>query len=447
MYVEHVNDDDDTSGVDGIDADPAEDEAGVFASLKLDGVRFNGGRLPIDALVELQRYRELILAAAKQAWREENPDEEIPEDFSTAFDLAVTEIEAGSAIPVMERRHSAYDSFYDIGRNEIETLFADIVNRNFGAHIPIHEVAGPDELAEFVASGDLQNFATPDDRPKEVTVEVDDAAEGQKFRLLSSLAPLDAFRNFGSSLQDEDSLILSGTESHEEVRITAETAPRLLRPIFEQMSFDSALQAEEVLERHKKVSTVAGRLIALNADARNFKIKTLLFDQVHGRYQNPERLEDLKKVLESSSQAPLIRITGRMSWLGDNLTQILGVDNVELLEIEEEPWSRRIVELASLSQNWHPELDKSPLISFGAIDAAREVLRETKQYELQAGIYPNEDGGVTVEWGSPRQVITLEITPDLDFFLFHLDAASGIADEVDLENLSEVIERVQEALS
>ncbi|MEV4988447.1 hypothetical protein [Pseudarthrobacter sp. LMD1-1-1.1] len=454
-----MNDDEGAIGADGIDADPADNETGLFASFKLDGARFNGGRLPVDALVELQRYRELILEAAKQAWREANPGEEVPADFSSAFDLAVTEIEDGSAVPLMEKARSAYDSFYDAGRVEVEALFADIINRNFGVVLadteqdeasdeeaPIAENEG--EADDGIGLGDVSSEAT--ESPEEPDAELGGKRERSaqsKQRLLFSLASLDAFRDFGSSLREEDSLVLSGTESHEEVRITSETAPRVFRPIFEQVALDLEEPAEEVLERSKYTSTVAGRLIALNADAKNFKIKTLLFDLVHGRYKDAERLEDLKKVLESSAQAPLIRITGRMSWLGDQLKQILTVDEVELLEIETEPWSRRIVELASLGQSWHPELEKSPLISFTAIDAAREVLRATQKSEIAPGVYPGEDGGVIVEWSSPQRVVTLEISPEPDFFLFHLDVASGDATEFDTEDLSEVIARVGEALS
>lgn len=458
MYVEQVNDDDDANGVDEIEANPAEDEPRIFASLKLDGARFNGGRLPIDALVELQRYRELILEAAKQAWREANPGEEVPADFSKEFDLAVTEIEDGSAIPVMERTRSAYDGFYDAGRLDVEALFADIVNRNFGVILPDSGQSddSDQQSPSAVEDQDEAEDETPfddvgPDEAKEVVDEVDaksdEASTQSKQRLLSSLASLDAFRDFGSSLREEDSLVLNGTETHEEVRITSETAPRVFRPIFEQLTLDLEMPEEEAPERSKYTSTVAGRLIALNADARNFKIKTLLFDQVHGRYKEAERLEDLKAVLESSAQAPLIRVTGRMSFLGDQLKQILDVDKIELLEIETEPWSRRIVELASLARNWHPELDKSPLISFIAIDAAREVLRAAQNCEISPGIYPGEDGGVIVEWGSPQRVVTLEISPEPDFFLFHLDVASGDAAEFDTEDLSEVIVRVEEALS
>ncbi|MDQ0635065.1 hypothetical protein QFZ40_002974 [Arthrobacter pascens] len=448
-----MNDDDDAAREDEVDANPVEDESGVFATLKLDGARFNGGRLPIDALVELQRYRELILEAAKLAWREANPGEEVPADFSSEFDLAVTEIEDGSAVPVMEKTRSAYDSFYDAGRLDVEALFADIVNRNFGV---ILNDSGQESAAYQESpsvGGDQDGDATPPDEVgpgDEADAESEDEEETtrqSKQRLLSSLASLDAFRDFGSSLREEDSLLLSGTETHEEVCITSETAPRVFRPIFERLALELVETEEEAPERRKYTSTVAGRLIAVNAEARNFKIKTLLFGQVHGRYKEAERLEDLKKVLESNAQAPLIRVTGRMSWLGDHLRQILNVDEVELLEIETEPWSRRIVELASLAKNWHPELGKSPLISFVAIDAAREVLRATQESEISPGIYPGEDGGVIVEWGSPQRVVTLEISPELDFFLFHLDVVSGEAIEFDPEDLSEVIERVGEALS
>lgn len=457
MYVRPVNDDDDATGAEEIDAPPTVDSHGIFASFKLDGERFNGGRLPIDALVELQRYRELILEAAKQAWLESNPGEEMPADFSSQFDLAVTDIENGSAIPKMEVAPSAYDEFYDAGRSDVEAIFADIINRNFGVDFSDLDDGDDDETPD--EPGESPKLDDAPDVGIESSVDDvladEDAEDGSdqtderhrtRSELLSHLAVLDAFRDFGSSLRGEDSLILSSADSGEEVRITSETAPRVFRPIFEQMAFELAAPDEPARIRSKYVSTVAGRLVALNADARNFKINTLFFGQVHGRYKDPEKLDDLKAVLESSAQAPLVRITGRMSWEGDTLLRILNVDAVELLEIDTEPWSRRIVELASLGQDWHPELDKSPLISFAAIDAAREVLRASKECEIQPGIYPGQDGGVTVEWGSPERVVTLEISPDPEFFLFHLEVASGEATELDTGDLSEVIMRVGEAL-
>lgn len=444
---------DEATDLGAVDGSPTEEVSGIFASFTLDGARFNGGRLPIDALVELQRYRELVLEAAKQAWRKANPNEEIPADFSNEFDLAVTEIEDGSAKPVMEKARSAYDNFYDTGRLDVEALFADIVNRNFGIELDDSAKIGAadpeaasavEELIENEEDPSREHTTTDDG----TVVGPDDEATTVRLRqqLLFNLASLDAFRDFGSSLRREDSLILSGSETHEKVRITAETAPQVFRPIFEQLAIDMAPDEEEPPEKTKRTATVAGRLIALNADAKNFKINTLLYGQVHGRYKEHETLEDLKAVLESSAHAPLIRVTGRMSWEGDELLRILNVDDVELLEIESEPWSRRIVELASLAQDWHPDLDKSPLISFIAIDAAREVLRATQESDMSPGIYPADDGGVIVEWGSPQRVVTLEISTEPDFFLFHLDVASGDATEFDTEDLSEAIVRVGEIL-
>lgn len=131
-----------------------------------------------------------------------------------------------------------------------------------------------------------------------------------------------------------------------------------------------------------------GRLIALNADKGSFQIKTLHFGEVHGRYKGRDRTADLKAVLDSSAQAPLVRITGRMSWLNDVLTQILSVDQVELLEIASEPWSRRMIELAGLAPDWHPDIEPSQIISSTAIDAAREILRVVQEVEPTPGIYP-----------------------------------------------------------
>ena len=54
---------------------------------RLTGARFDGGRLPVDSLVELERYQDVIRIAAEAEWRHDHPDAELPSDFRESVRL------------------------------------------------------------------------------------------------------------------------------------------------------------------------------------------------------------------------------------------------------------------------------------------------------------------------------------------------------------------------
>jgi len=412
---------------------PSEESAEEhFARFTLDGDRFAGARLPIDALVELQRYREMVLEAARQAWFADHPGQSIPDDFDREFDLAISDVEDGSATPVMDKPASPYDTYYATGRDELETAFAEIINTGF--EVDLVQVSAPDQTDEDDAAVRLEPplFQFP-----------------ERIEPLTRLVDLPAFRAFGSSLRPDEALRLEPSIDHEPVEVTASTGATVIRAfveLVERLRNPASEQPDEV-RSDKYVSTVAGRLFAMNADKKNFDMDTLHFGKVHGSYKDAEMTTNLRAVLDSSAQAPLVRVTGRMSWRDGSLYRILSVDELELLEIETEPWSRRVVELASLPPNWHPEIDSSPVISFVAIDAARDVLRDVEGLPPVPGIFPLEDGGVLVEWSTPERVVSLEISPDAGFLLFHLDVATEEATETETDDISVVKEIVRGALA
>ena len=384
-----------------------------FARLTLDGERFTGARLPIDALVELQRYRGLVLAAARLVWEREHSGESAPDDFEATFDLAIGFIDNGSATSIMEKPSTAYDAYYVAGRNAIDAAFIAIVDSEFGTDLETNE--------------------------SDVT-----SVEGvpQDAVFLAPIVDLPELQEFGTSLHAAEVIKLQPeSEPSRELTITNETAEKRFATLARMISAPPEV-SEVPPTSDKRTSTVAGRLYALDADRLSFGMGTLHFGEVNGRYGDPKLTADLKAVLNSSDQAPLIRVTGRMSWRGKALYRILSVDAVELLEIDTEPWSRRTVELASLPPNWHPEVDESPVIAFQAIDAAREVLRAVRFDDIVPGIFPREDGGVIVEWSSPERVLTVEIGPDLDYYIFDVDVAAQSGTDFSTHNLAEVLDHL-----
>jgi hypothetical protein len=358
--------------------DPAEQRA--FSEFKLDGDRFRGGRLPVDALVELERYRALLLAAAERAWLIDHPDSDLPEDFEREFDLAIKKVDDGSAVSVLERPESVYGDYFDLGRDTVDAMFAEIVQ---GIDPKALEGAPPRDKAEPLAPDLVEAFL--------------------------DLGTHAAFRDLGSSLEVDEKAVFPERDS--DIQVTMGVRTKVVRPLVKKVR-------EITVSREHLDSIIAGRLIALNAERRNYTVNTLLYGTINGRYADEAKTAELRAVLDSSSLAPVVRIEGRMSWVRGRLEKILDVDNVELFEIESEPWSRRFIELASLGRNWSDEADTSDVISFSALDAAREIIRAIARNERSPfpGITPMEDGGVHIQWLAIPRHTSVEISPEAEFY-------------------------------
>lgn len=390
---------------------PEEGEDGrpEFSAFTLRGDRFAGGRLPIDALIELERYRAILLAAAERAWSRAHPGQPLPQDFAQEFDLAITEVRDGSATSLLERPDSAYGEYFDLGRDETERLFQEIVS---GLALPALDADDRSDAAE--APDAIEASASTDeiDDPGTETG-LEKVAPRSTFSRddLVAYASLPALRDLGSSLQIDEAAEIS-TPDGQQVEISFSARTTMIRPFVERVEILTAPPAPPE-RKHRQKDSIAGRLIALNPEKRNYTVRTLLFGEVSGRYKDVELFDDLREVLNSNAHAPVIRIVGRMAWVGDKLDRILEAKQIELLEVPGEAWSRRIVELASLPPNWEEESQTGEVISFTALEAARELLRAAQESQDSApGIFPMEDGGVHLEWTIPTRVTSVEISAD-----------------------------------
>ncbi|OBH03548.1 hypothetical protein A5695_10215 [Mycobacterium sp. E1747] len=355
-----------------MDGEGGDDQAALFARVKMIGQEFEGGRIPIRSLDELGRYQALVLAAAAAQWREIHDEDDLPEDFASQLDLVLSDIEDGSAVSLLERPHATpYDSFYEYGRTVVEQQIA---------------------LA---------------------------SAESPEADVISLLAYKE-FRDLGSSLRDDERMEIVAPSSHaggvsDVVTITPEISRRIRQNL--------APKFKKLLKppRHTEYGWIVGRLTAINADEQNYTISTDTYGSINGRYKSEEILDDLKAVLDSSERAPVVRFYGRLRFVGERLDRILDVSVVQVLEIDGEPWSRRFIELASLEEDWDDEYPESKVVSFTALDGARAILQFVQSHGIsQPGIFPTVSGGVSLEWATSSEVLTIEITEEAEFQLFHL---------------------------
>jgi len=398
-----VRDGDDTtaSTADASSTDAPE----AFARLRMEGDRFDGAQLPVEALVEIQRYQALILKSAEYAWTTANPDVDLPADFAEGSKLVISDVEDGSAVSVLARpAQTRYDEYYVLGREELE-----------------REI---EVISTWLAS-------TTSERAQIDPVSLPLLAEPALVELGSSFAPSEHF-TIASPSMDQPVELTERLRKEAIAPLAAERA-QIVKP---------AAIADVWLS---VPGDVAGRLFGVNAERKNFEMGTLRFGEIHGRYREDDLTTDLRKVLDNTTKAPVIRVTGELRYKNGVLQQLLSVTSVQRLEIDGESWSSRFVELASLDNGWDPDNPDSNPVVFASLEAAREILAESKRIGRPLpGIFPMDDGGVQLEWASAEHVTSIEISPGIEFQLFDLEVITqSVVEEttIDLATVKEFVER------
>ena len=61
--------------------------------IRLSGARFDGGRPPIDSLVEFKSYQDAVRAMARHEWLRDHPGEAAPGTLNDSVRLTIERIE------------------------------------------------------------------------------------------------------------------------------------------------------------------------------------------------------------------------------------------------------------------------------------------------------------------------------------------------------------------
>jgi len=363
------------------------DEAGErpFARLYLSGERFDDGRLPVDSLAEIQRYQAVVLEAARREWRDAHPDEDLPANFDASFGLVIAKVEEGSADVVLERPSIAdLDAYFERGRDDFERELLAVL-----------DPTGPVTRAPLFVLPEFQDFGAS-------------LGDGEGLQV----------RPYNKTLSPRVAAITRAEREGVLARRREELAPEI-----EMVAPEIELPMQGV--RRPQIGAVAGRLSELSPDNRSFHIKTLHYGVLKGFYKRVDLTEDLKAVLDNTSKAPVVRIKGQLQFPEGRRPRIWDADDVELLEIDGQPWSRKLVELASLGPDWDGEAPGAEMISFPALDATRDLMLQFAEAgKPLPSIFGTEEGGVSLEWSSKESVATIEIGSEAEFVLYHLPEGS-----------------------
>lgn len=82
-----------------------------FLNIKYSGNRFDGGRLPVDVVSDLQAIEDILATFAREIWLRENDRDRMPNGYTEWFKINLTGIEEGSALPALELNVFEDDQF------------------------------------------------------------------------------------------------------------------------------------------------------------------------------------------------------------------------------------------------------------------------------------------------------------------------------------------------
>jgi len=106
--------------------------------LRYVGARFEGPRLPTTLLADLSAFRDLLVAYAKDRWRQSHADRErLPKGFDKSISLDLVGIEDGSAVPKLdwslEQAQITLPGFTEELEEIVDQSFKDLVGLIDGA--------------------------------------------------------------------------------------------------------------------------------------------------------------------------------------------------------------------------------------------------------------------------------------------------------------------------
>lgn len=207
--------------------------------LVLRGERFVGGRLPVDSLVELERYQELVRTLAKAEWEAEHEGELLPEDFETVGLTIVTLGEGSADLTLTLDRPTSCASYVDDSAD------------TFG-----------ETLRAAYDGGDLPELP---------------AAVREEFRALVA--------QFGDTLTAGDSISVHQTAAADPIVVTPEKrSEAIVRLRLEDFWLDTMPEAPGSSLR-TVTRTLVGRFTAIDADRQAYTFKSLSLGPLSGRYQ------------------------------------------------------------------------------------------------------------------------------------------------------------------
>lgn len=331
-----------------------------FVPLHLEGGRFDVAvhgddvGFPLEALDELKRYEEAIVAVAAALWRAENPGRKnLPPNFADSVRLRLTGLEKGSV------------------RTRIATM------KSSGKIAAADLSWGPAARSLFVAALAAVVAGQP------VPIEFPDSA-------------LPALAKVAKGLQASETAVFQGGGGAG-VRYGVADQQRL---------------AERVRTTRSRNGQLMGRFTAFNADAQSFSFRQRFGTLIPGRFLNVGHLEQIRDLTEKRADAPYVLID--CAYALDVKDQVTAVEDLSIITVVSRPSDphgdevRRLVEFAP---GWMEGGGAAPAAK--ALVWLRAFTNACADGEVELPvIFPTEEGGLMVEAQDGAVRWSLEVEPD-----------------------------------
>lgn len=373
------------------------DSDGPLRRIKLNGARFKGGRLPIDSLVELERYQQLLRILARAEWQAQHPDDAVPAGFDDELSLTIERIQPGSAdVFVAFEQHQVYEA---------------------------HQAQAQDALDQVIAAAYSGAELPP--MPEAIKQDVRD-------RIVQ----------FGNTLEDHQSIsIYLGPPDADHVAVSVDRETR--KQVIDRFALEDYLALPTDVpasELKKQVESVIGRITEVDAEKATFRFESLRYGKLIGHYElESEMIRNIRAVLDSAAEAPVLRIEGDLQYRNGIPWRFTTTELIEEFAAGTESWAARLIDLAQLHAGWGED-GSGKVIAFTALDAANKIMNSLAEASKPLpGMFATEAGGVVLEWASGTHVRSIETTPDAEFELFAKSAGSP-GSLMTTSNLAEAID-------
>lgn len=353
--------------------------------LRFAGQRYEGGRMPVGMLPDLDAFRDLLVAFAKANWFADNASRSrLPNGFEAQLTLDLVEIKPGSAVPLLapslRNAHPAFEGMADGRLNLFRRAYADFADI------------------------------------------VEKAANDKEYTPILSREQASALKRFGAGLQEGEKIELTKQEGKKAkaVVMTLDSRRELIARV--RVGDIKRLMRTGVL----KTVSAAGWVEVEVADLGTIKLKVgerckefdgFLLDEVcfEARLELDEN-ERFRSVIE------LYSINLNTPKAAERLAVRARV-------------SARLDDIAALQEGW---LDGDGLAVSGvAMTVLRNLLDGAVDWFSSAGIFPTIEGGICIEANVDNVEYSFELGPDGSVSGY---SCSSSGEERDFSGLTEVME-------
>lgn len=348
-----------------------------FARLRLTGGRFDGQGMPVETLVELAQYRELLLGVARAQFLREHPERKrMPRGFFDRLQLRLRTVEDGSAMPVLER----------------------IAPQGLLVSVDDEFTHARDAIEDAVAAAEADQ-PPPAGFPPEALV---------------------LFNRLGQTLRGDEALELRRGSAGTGPRYTAETRRKLV--LSQKRTYQEELHG-------------IGWISEVDAAGMSCRIRL----REGPTTPVPAPLDELtfgpaRDVLEPNGEGPPVWLSG--VGVFDTERGLIRFDSIHDVGMLDDPQDlvsldNRLDELASLSAGWLDGEGIRPDV--GALERARRVLSNLLTFEVpRPRVFATPEGGVQAEWTVGENEISVTFEPDGRIYAVAVNLASGQSQEPEL---------------